>query len=363
MSVTINDLILLSGAGVDETSLGSVFSFNADPGLTDLVDVFDGVLFIPPEGTSGDRVPIGSTAEINGQTFTLTSAFNMAARYTKIDPETGEPYTSEGQTLGLTLTAEDGSTISFLSPSLLTTRDPGWLGGNILSIEITTPPTPETGIEETVLPDGSLGGNKLGDDGDVTIPCFVAGTLIDTAEGRKPVEDIRPGDMVLTRDNGFMPITWVGARHISGAELAATPDFRAVMIRAGALGHGLPECDMRVSPWHRVLICGQHAELLFGEYEVLVPAIMLVGQPGITRDSADVTYVHVMFATHQIIRGDGAWSESFQPGQKTLDGMSQSQRDELLALFPELTHAEGQSAYQAARMTLTEHEVRALLAA
>ena len=64
-----------------------------------------------------------------------------------------------------------------------------------------------------------------------------------------------------------------------------------------------------------------------------------------------------MFDTHQIISGDGAWSESFQPGDLTLSGMDDDQRAELLAIFPELFDGQAGQTYQAARITLKKHEV------
>ena len=356
-TVKINDLILLNGAGVDANSQGTVFNFNADPSQSDLADVYDNIVFDTPDGTFGEEIPIGSTVTLNGVVYTLSEVYDFWGSYTMVDPQTGETFVQEGQTIALTLVDPDGVEFSFVAPSDAFNPDSPWQPGNIQSIEVISEPYVENAIH------GYDDGNKLGDDDDVTIPCFTAGTLIDTAEGPRKVEDIRPGDMVLTRDAGFLPVQWVGSRTIGGADLAAHPEFAAVIVRAGALGNNLPARDLRVSPWHRLLLCGQRAELMFGEHEVLVPAIYLVGQPGFARDDSAVTYVHVMFDTHQIVRSEGAWSESFQPGEKTLSSMDAASRAELLALFPELAGQGGQQAYVAARLTLNEQEARALLAA
>ena len=196
----------------------------------------------------------------------------------------------------------------------------------------------------------------------ITVPCFAAGTLIVTAEGPKPVEEIRIGDKVLTRDDGFQPVRWAGRRVLDAGYLAQNPDFTSVLITAGALGNKLPRRDLRVSPGHRMLLSGYQAEMMFGEREVLVAASDLVGQPGITYDPSPVTYVHVMFDSHQIIDSEGAWSESFQPADVTLNGLDSTQRDELLALFPELATGKGQRSYATARRVLARHESSALLA-
>jgi len=195
------------------------------------------------------------------------------------------------------------------------------------------------------------------------VPCFTPGTLIDTSRGPVPVERLVVGDRVLTRDHGFQPLRWVGRKDVDVYEMDAKPEFRPVLIDADALGPGLPARAMRVSPQHRILMCGPEAEMLFGNHEVLVPALHLVGQPGILREAAPtVTYIHVMCDRHEILRGDGVWSESFQPGDMSLAGLDLEQRAELFALFPELAAAEGRRDYRAARMTLKAHEARALLA-
>jgi serralysin len=106
------------------------------------------------------------------------------------------------------------------------------------------------------------------------------------------------------------------------------------------------------------LLTGPRCELLFGETEVLVPAVHLAGRRGVSRPLAPVTYVHLMFDRHQIVQTHGIWSESFQPGERVLGAMADLQRKELLQLFPELESGQG---YPAARATLKTHETRVLL--
>ena len=354
--VTINDLILINSPGLDDTlPVGSRFEWSDDPDETGLIDVLNGVTF--QTDNEFGTIPIGSTTEIGGETFTLSSAYNSLSTYT-MNAGTDDEFQQTGQTLYLTLTNEAGEELVIASPSD-DFNDAGWQPGLINSIEVTSPLTDEKAIN--LNRDGD--GNKLGDDKDVKIPCFVLGTLIDTAEGRKRVEDLKPGDLVLTRDHGYMALQWVGQRAMNESDIAAMPGFAAVILRAGALGPNTPECDTRVSPSHRVLVTGPRAEVLFGESEVLVPAGHLVGNPGIERDTGAVTYVHIMFDSHQIVLGDGLWSESFQPAQYSLDGLGAEQRDEIMALFPELNDQRGAGKFKAARMTLRLHESRLLFAA
>jgi Ca2+-binding RTX toxin-like protein len=190
------------------------------------------------------------------------------------------------------------------------------------------------------------------------VPCFTEATLIKTRRGEVPAAQLRLGDMVLTRNHGYQPIRWIGTRRLDAAQLRANPALNPVVIRAGALGFNAPERDLTVSPQHRMLIGGGRAQLWFGEDEVFVAAHHLDCLDGVEQIRPDaVTYVHVMFDTHQIISGDGAWSESFQPGDLTLSGMDDDQRAELLAIFPELFVGKAGQTYQAARITLKKHEV------
>lgn len=220
----------------------------------------------------------------------------------------------------------------------------------------------QNGYVEFLNSDGTVAGTLFFSGIENIIPCFTPGTLITTPQGPRRIEDLQPGDLVLTRDSGFQEICWAGRRDLGLADLLVNPALRPVRIAKGALGAGLPQRDMLVSPQHRMLIEGARAELLFGEREVLVAALHLVGQPGIEQVTPRrVSYIHVMCSQHEIVQAEGAWTESFQPGIGTLDAMDCGQRTEVLMLFPEL--ADPAHPYRAARATLKAHEARVLLAA
>lgn len=185
------------------------------------------------------------------------------------------------------------------------------------------------------------------------VPCFTAGTLIACPGGLRPVEELGPGDLVLTRDHGARAILWSGA-----ARTAGTGAFAPVRFAPGALGNVR---DLFLSPQHRVLLSGWRVKLLFGEDEVLVAAKDLVGAPGITREErADVTYVHLLLASHDILEAEGAPAESLHLGPYIAGQLPAPARAEIETLFPALAGT-GPHGPRAARRCLRSWEARLLV--
>ncbi|MEL6958823.1 MAG: Ig-like domain-containing protein [Pseudomonadota bacterium] len=194
------------------------------------------------------------------------------------------------------------------------------------------------------------------------IPCFTPGTTIATPRGERLVEELREGDRIITRDNGIQEIRWVGRKEMSGKALVANPHLKPILIKAGALGNGLPERDMLVSPNHRCLVASEKTQLYFEEREVLAAAKHLVGAEGIHElDVMGTAYIHFMFDRHEVVLSNGAWTESFQPGDYSLKGIGNGQRNEIFELFPELQTKQGIEGYQSARRALKKHEAKLLL--
>jgi hypothetical protein len=218
-----------------------------------------------------------------------------------------------------------------------------------------------SGVVNFLNADGSVAGSLEFSEIENLIPCFTPGTRIATAKGEVLVQDLRVGDRVITRDNGIQQVQWIGQKQLSGHDLIQDPNLRPVLIKKGALGNDLPARDMLVSANHRMLVASDETQLLFNEREVFVAAKHLVGQPGVTRmETAGCTYVHVMFDQHELVLGDGSWTESFQPGDQTIGGFDAEQREEIFKLFPELQEADGRQAYSAARLSLKAYEARLL---
>ena len=187
-----------------------------------------------------------------------------------------------------------------------------------------------------------------------SVVCFTSGALIETPYGSRPVQDLRPGDTVLTRDEGPQTIRWAGRRSVAGND-----KFAPIVFEPGSIGN--PK-RFAVSPQHRMLIEDYRAQLYFGEEEVLVAAAHLVNGTDIKQlTRSRVCYHHIMFDTHQVVRADGVWSESYQPGSYSLGGLEERAREELFALFPEL-RSDPVAYGQSARPSVTRAQA-ALLAA
>ncbi|WP_121065726.1 Hint domain-containing protein [Chachezhania antarctica] len=168
--------------------------------------------------------------------------------------------------------------------------------------------------------------------------CFAGGTQIDTPSGARAVETLKPGDKVRTRDSGTQEILWTGHCRMTGARLHAMPHLRPVLIRPGALGIERPHSGLLVSPDHRILVRGKAARHLFGTDEVLAQASGLVDGTSVMIEPRirEVTYVHLMLPSHQIIWANGVETESFHPASAALESLGTEDRDELFDLCPEI---------------------------
>ncbi|VDC30778.1 Hint domain-containing protein [Pseudogemmobacter humi] len=188
------------------------------------------------------------------------------------------------------------------------------------------------GSEQNEPMNARLPFSGLATDPTVLLPpviCFLRGTRILTPNGLRPVEKLKTGDIVWTRESGMQPIRWIGRSTTSGLGRMAP-----VRIGRGVLGNERP---VFLSPQHRVLLTGWRAQLHFGEDEVLAAAVHLTDGAGIRQvPRAQAEYWHIAFARHEIVCAEGMFAESLLPGPMALEAVSPEARAELEELFPEL---------------------------
>lgn len=191
--------------------------------------------------------------------------------------------------------------------------------------------------------------------------CFTPGTLLATPQGPRAVETLSPGDLVLTVDAGAQPVRWVGQTdHVwPGAQEKHKP----IEIKAGALGHGLPERNMAVSPQHRMLMAGPAVAEMFDTPEVLALAKGLTGLRGVRvmQGRRKASYVSVLLDRHHVLIAEGAQTESFYPGPTALDMLSPLYATQVRSLFPALEEDPVDGYGPHARRVLTRRETEELV--
>ena len=126
---------------------------------------------------------------------------------------------------------------------------------------------------------------------------FAAGAVIMTLDGEKAVEDLRPGDRVITRDTGMAILKDISAQ---------TLRTRAIRVQAGSLGHTRPVRDVVLPAGQSLLVRDWRAEAMFGAKRAMVQVSQLVDGEFITDEGeADLTLYTLDFDTPHIVYVDG----------------------------------------------------------
>ena len=160
---------------------------------------------------------------------------------------------------------------------------------------------------------------------------FARGTVITLATGQqRPIEDLIPGDKVLTRDHGGQPIRWIGR-----TTLRAVGAFAPVVISAGAMGN---TGDLIVSQHHRMFLYQRSRKAGLPTAELFVQAKHLVnGDQIFLRAGGFVDYFSLVFDRHEIIYAEGVPAESLMVNDATISRLPPDLAAEVKARFPGLS--------------------------
>ncbi len=133
---------------------------------------------------------------------------------------------------------------------------------------------------------------------------FARGTRITMADGRQvPVEELRPGARILTRDSGPQVLRWIGSQ-----TLRASGAFAPIVIAPGALNNA---GELTLSRNHRLFVYQRTDRIGAGAREVMVRAENLVNGTTVTvAEGGFIDYFQLLFDKHEIIYAEGIAAES-----------------------------------------------------
>lgn len=174
----------------------------------------------------------------------------------------------------------------------------------------------------------------------VPLPGLATGAMVDTPDGPRPVEALRPGMLVNTGQRGVQPIRWIGQTEPLARGATAPIEMRAPYF--GLSG------DTSVARNQRILLSGPDIEYLFGEDHVLARAGDLVNGRSARLCMTHPTrvYHHILLDDHDCLMAGRCRFESVLLGDILMaQGKSPATlgEDDREAAWPTLDRAAAQS--------------------
>ena len=169
-----------------------------------------------------------------------------------------------------------------------------------------------------------------------TASAFARGSLVATIKGPVAVEDLLPGDYVVT-PRGPEPVVWIGSTtFVPGITNSTTSLTRLVRITADSHGLGRPMGDLLVGPAARMQIRRDRLQDLIGNAHVLAPVADFIDGERIIEISppGSVQLYHVALARHTTLTVGGFEMESYHPGRNAAAELGQNMRSLFLSMFP-----------------------------
>ncbi len=150
-------------------------------------------------------------------------------------------------------------------------------------------------------------------------------THIMTINGEIRIENLKAGDMIVTRDRGLQPLLWVG-------KVTPTQPRKAVYFSKNSINNSR---DMLLCPNQLVALKGSKALLHYGQREVLIAAHTFVNGDTIRyADTCQQPFFQLLLKNHQVIYAEAAAMESYLPSVQNLALLAPDQKQQLFKALP-----------------------------
>lgn len=165
---------------------------------------------------------------------------------------------------------------------------------------------------------------------------FSRGSLLETEHGPVAIEDLLPGDTVLTHDGTSQTVLWKGSVTL----IPGRPDARGrtrplTRIMADAFGLQKPQSGVIAGPAARLLATPAHLRHLNNGQPMMTPVDEFQDGMNVieTLPPTPVELFHICLRRHAVINVDGLQFETYHPGLTALRMMTPALRAVYLNLF------------------------------
>lgn len=170
--------------------------------------------------------------------------------------------------------------------------------------------------------------------------CFAAlgrGAIVQTDSGPRAVEDLWPGDRILTASHGMQILQWRGmVQIVPGSQSTRREMATMTRLTADALGWSRPTSDLVLGPSARLAHRAPGTSRLTGDDVAFVPVRDFIDQSQVI-ELTPVAPVHAYqlgFADHCSLMVNGVELESLHPGLPHRLNMQSNMATLLMSLFP-----------------------------
>lgn len=196
---------------------------------------------------------------------------------------------------------------------------------------------------------------------DEAFSAVARGALITTPDGLVAVEDLLPGQRVIT-DIGTQRLLWIGKMNVYPNNPETEPPG-VIRVITDALGYARPMHDLMLADHARLVHQGPRCRDIVGQDSALAPARAFIDGFGVfsVTPHTSVPMYQLGFKTHRSYYAGGIALASVHPGVATDEEVDRALMSFYLGFFPHLERVEDFGPLNMPR--LTKGEVETLLAA
>lgn len=166
---------------------------------------------------------------------------------------------------------------------------------------------------------------------------FARGTLLQTEQAPIAIEDVLPGDRLMTAEGRAESVQWIGKmRYTAQNDMMRKP---LVRLMPDAFGPNRPENNTILGPYARLLYPAPGVAKTTDVCSVTTPASVFVDSGTVVEalPPTEVQLYHLILGRHAAVMAGGIAVETYHPGLRPLEHIEQRFRCLFSSLFPHVT--------------------------